>query len=87
MKTLTVRLPEILERQVSSAAMRAGVSKASLVRDAIDAYLERSLETNERSAFDAFEGIIGVLSGPHDLATNPKHMEGFGQPVTNKESG
>jgi len=45
------------------------------------------LETNERSAFDAFEGIIGVLSGPHDLATNPEHMEGFGQPVSNKESG
>lgn len=24
-------------------------------------------------------GVIGVASGPRDLSTNPKHMEGFGE--------
>ncbi len=28
----------------------------------------------------AREGILGSFSGPGDLSTNPKYMEGFGEP-------
>lgn len=34
------------------------------------------------TAYDAFKklGVIGCMqAGSHDLATNPKHMEGFGR--------
>jgi len=24
-------------------------------------------------------GLLGVARGPHDLSTNPRHMEGFGE--------
>lgn len=24
-------------------------------------------------------GLLGIASGPRDLSTNPKHMEGFGE--------
>jgi len=31
------------------------------------------------SAFDRLKPYIGVISGPGDLSTNPKYMEGYGQ--------
>ena len=36
----------------------------------------------KRSLFDALNerGMIGAFDGPGDLSTNPKHMEGFGEP-------
>ena len=35
----------------------------------------------DRSLFDVLNdrGLIGVMEGPGDLSTNPKHMEGFGE--------
>jgi len=42
----------------------------------------RSHSDEPLSAYDLFarEGVIGCMSdGPTDLATNPEHMEGFGQ--------
>lgn len=35
-----------------------------------------------RSLFDVLSerGLIGAFDGPGDLSTNPKHMEGFGEP-------
>jgi len=43
---------------------------------------------NERSLFDALtqRGILGCFDGPIDLSTNPKHMEGFGEPRRPKNS-
>lgn len=44
--------------------------------------LKKVLEAQEETALEAFErlGLVGCISdGPADLATNPKHMEGFGQ--------
>jgi len=31
-------------------------------------------------------GILGCFDGPTDLSTNPKHMEGFGEPRQSKNS-
>ena len=38
--------------------------------------------TTPRSLYDALNarGMIGTFDGPGDLSTNPKHMEGFGEP-------
>ena len=36
---------------------------------------------NGKTLGDCMEqrGLIGMASGPPDLSTNPKHMEGFGE--------
>ena len=31
------------------------------------------------SAYERFRPYIGVISGPGDLSTNPKYMEGYGE--------
>ena len=42
----------------------------------------------ERTLFDVLteRGILGCYDGPTDLSTNPKHMEGFGEPRNSKNS-
>jgi hypothetical protein len=42
----------------------------------------------ERTLFDVLteRGILGCYDGPTDLSTNPKHMEGFGEPRQPKNS-
>ena len=32
-----------------------------------------------RSLYDRIKHLCGVISGPGDLSTNPKYMEGYGQ--------
>lgn len=40
----------------------------------------------EKSLFEVLSerGILGCFDGPTDLSTNPKHMEGFGEPRPKK---
>lgn len=42
----------------------------------------RSNGPTERSLYDALNerGMIGTFDGPGDLSTNPRRMEGFGEP-------
>jgi hypothetical protein len=44
----------------------------------------RSLQ--ERTLLEVLSerGILGCFDGPTDLSTNPKHMEGFGEPRKSK---
>jgi hypothetical protein len=46
----------------------------------------RSLQ--EKTLFEVLSerGILGCFDGPTDLSTNPKHMEGFGEPRYPKSS-
>ena len=83
MKTITIKVPEELDARLAKRAKRLGVSKSELAREAI----RRDLEDNksdaveeEPSAYDVMkEGLGCIDSGIGDLATNPKHMEGFGR--------
>jgi hypothetical protein len=61
----------------------------SAVRVEVEA--RSSLELNslrERTLFDVLteRGILGCFDGATDLSTNPKHMEGFGEPRRSKNS-
>lgn len=39
----------------------------------------RSVSRRTLSAYDRLKPFIGVISGPGDLSTNPKYMEGYGK--------
>ena len=38
-----------------------------------------SAKSRAQSAYERFKPYIGVISGPGDLSTNPKYMEGYGE--------
>lgn len=76
MKTITVKLPEALAAWLSRRARELGRHKSDLVREA----LQRSSEgSSGASCHDVFADVCGVIDGPKDLSTNPKHLAGFGE--------
>jgi hypothetical protein len=76
MKTITVKLPDRLAAWLSRRARELGRPQSDLVREA----LQRASEgTSGASCHDAFADVCGVVDGPRDLSTNPKHLAGFGE--------
>lgn len=76
MPMMTIRLTRKERARVARLAKRKRVSKSEVVRQGIAA-----LEIAEgRSALDAWADCVGIAKGgPRDLATNPKHMAGYGR--------
>jgi hypothetical protein len=81
MPTLTVKIPEALERSIAIAARRERVTKSELVRRAMAKYVAQAgTDQTFQSALDLAGGLIGsVRGGPVDLATNAKYMEDYGK--------
>ena len=81
MKTVSLKLPDTLDRQLEREARKRQSSKAAVVKAAIRLYLRQNgAATDSASAFDAGKGIWGsIKGGAADLRCHPKHMEGFGQ--------
>lgn len=76
MKTVTVKLPDVLAAWLSRRARELGRPQSDLVREA----LQRASEgTSGASCHDVFGDVCGVIEGPKDLSTNAKHLAGFGE--------
>lgn len=76
MKTVTVKLPGPLAAWLSRRARELGRPQSDLVREA----LQRASEgTSGASCDDLFSDVRGVIYGPKDLSTHPKHLAGFGE--------
>jgi predicted DNA-binding protein len=74
-KTLSIKVPAALSARVSKLAKARGSTVSEVVREALEQYAPR-----ERLSFAAAaRAYIGsVDGGPGDLATNPRHLKGFG---------
>jgi hypothetical protein len=84
MNTLTLKLPEGLDQALTDASVRAQVSKSELVRRAMLAYLAPGAVQDGReqppSALALAGDLVGCFEGgPTDLASNPRHLDGFGK--------
>ncbi|MFT4196063.1 hypothetical protein [Ottowia sp.] len=81
MNTLTVKIPGALEDALAAASAQDHVSKSALVRRALETYLaQRESRAPFVSALDKAGDLVGCFEGgPHDLAANPRHLEGFGE--------
>ncbi|WP_156373074.1 CopG family transcriptional regulator [Pseudorhodoferax sp. Leaf267] len=82
MNTLTIKISPVLEQQLLEAADRAHLSKSELVRRALAAYVARPADGTEPfvSALDRAGDLVGCFEGgPADLASNPRHLDGFGR--------
>ncbi|HEV3018855.1 MAG TPA: ribbon-helix-helix protein, CopG family [Burkholderiaceae bacterium] len=76
MKTITVKLPEALAAWLSRYSRKLGRPQSDVVREAL-----QRVSTGESGAscHDVFADVCGVVEGPKDLSTNPKHFSGFGE--------
>ena len=71
---MTVKLDAARAEKVATLAKRRGATASDIIRDAID-----SLPAESPSGLDAVADLVGVVAGPGDRSTNPKHLEGFGR--------
>lgn len=79
MKTLSLKLPAPLHQELETAARRKGRSKSEVLRTALEQYLHGSQSARADSFLEKAADVIGSVSGPRDLSTNPKHLKGFGE--------
>jgi len=79
MKTLTLKLPEILENQLNVFARKIGLSRSEIVRRALLEYFKRDEKKDSISFLDLSRDIAGSIDGPPDLSTNKAHLEGYGK--------
>ena len=84
MKTLSVKLPEPLAKWLASLSRQTRRSRSEIVREALEQ--QRNGRANGSKGArkrvtmaDAMADLRGTISGPRDLSTNAKYLEGFGK--------
>jgi hypothetical protein len=91
MTTISLKLPEHLLAKLEKESRARRITKSSLVRECLEKQLpdERSLTDLPKlpPGESVYDHALPILKrawarrgrGVRDLATNPKHMEGFGK--------
>lgn len=81
MNALTIKIPAALEDQLHCASQRLQLSRSELVRRALESFLNQPASAPVApSALSLAGDLVGCFEGgPADLASNPKHLEGFGR--------
>ena len=79
MKTLSLKLPEILESQLDIFARKNGMSRSEIVRRALVEYFSRDEVSRPGSFLDLARDLAGSIEGPSDLSTNKDYLEGYGK--------
>jgi hypothetical protein len=76
MTRLICSIPESLDARLEKLARQAKVPKGKIVRKALEQAVRRPRPPV--TALSLVRGLRGSLSGPADLATNRKYLEGLG---------
>ena len=79
MKTMSLKLPEALDEKLAAVAQERGGSKSAVVREALEAYLQKDKEMRPGSCLEMARDLVGMVEGPPDLSFHKKHMKGFGK--------
>jgi metal-responsive CopG/Arc/MetJ family transcriptional regulator len=80
MDRINVRVERRLKQELEAEARAKGVKPSEIVRQALEEHLRQ--RASRESCLDIARriGILGIYKeAPHDLSTNPRHMEGFGR--------
>lgn len=79
MDRINVRVDQRLKQKLEAEALETGVSPSEIVRQALKEHFKQ--RPRRESCLDLARriGILGIYKDtPHDLSTDPEHMEGFG---------
>ena len=75
MRVVSIKLPEALDEQLTEIARRRNASRSAILREALESFARGS----RRSVVQAAGDLVGSVSGPKDLSTNPKRIAGYGE--------
>ncbi|MEY3896230.1 MAG: hypothetical protein RLZZ214_1750 [Verrucomicrobiota bacterium] len=79
MTTISLKIPDELLARMDAVASAKRTSRSALLREALEEKLEVVASKSSPSLYDRSADLCGKdHSGVGDLASNPKHLEGFG---------
>ena len=78
MRTVSIKLPADIDEALDALARRRRSSRSAIVREAIEAFAAQAAADEPPSVVDLAAGLVGLLEGPPDLASHPRHMDGYG---------
>ena len=79
MKTISLKLDDRVDAQLTATAKRTGKTKSQVTREALVAFLEGKSRKAGVSCLDMVEDLVGTAKGPGDLASNRKYMRRYGR--------
>ena len=79
MITISLKVPDELVSKMDAMARTKRTTRSALLREALEDKLKSTTRKMPLSLYDQSADLCGMgSSGFSDLATNPKHMDGFG---------
>ncbi len=79
MTTISLKVPDELVARMDAVARATRTNRSALLREALEEKLKAVDSKTPPSLFDRSADLCGKgSSGLGDLASNPKHLEGFG---------
>jgi predicted transcriptional regulator len=75
MRTISLKIPESLDRELDKLAAQRHTTRSAVLREALSSLTKQK----KRSAADLAGELVGSLQAAPDLSTNPSHMQGYGE--------
>jgi predicted DNA-binding protein len=77
MPTITCKISPELDARLSAVSRSRRTTKSIVVREILEAELSARSRASLR-AYDLVKHLAGRLTGPRDLSSAGRHMDGFG---------
>jgi len=79
MTTISLKVPDELVSRMDALARAKRINRSALLREALEDKLKAATRKAPQSLYEQSADLCGMgNSGLGDLASNPKHMDGFG---------
>ena len=78
MRTISLKLPDDVNARLEKHASAIGKTKSEVTREALTSYLDGDGDSGT-SCLDLVQDLVGRAKGPRDLASNKKHLRGYGR--------
>lgn len=79
MKMLTVKIPAALDTELRQCVRETRQPRSVIVRAALHGWLLRRRRQAAQNCLAQVADLVGCVEGPRDLATNKKHLDGYGR--------
>jgi hypothetical protein len=75
MKTLSLKLPDMMASALEDRARSRGVTKSEILREALAGYLTQNPPFRSGSFLALAGDLVGCLEGPGDLSHNKDYLK------------
>ena len=79
MRTISLKLPNEMDTRLEGEARKTGKTKSEIIRGLLATHINGKSVSSGVSCLDLVKDLVGTAKGPGDLASNPKHMRGYGK--------